>query len=222
MPDVFISNNTKNPAPQKIKTPKGDASVSPSVPSKPVSFFTSYFTEPVGIQIEGMNADERVVLFIRWHFTKNLPWITASLVLALSPSVLLFPGVFSFISSVIPQRFIFILISFYYLIILGYIFLHFITWFYNVGVITTKRIVDIDFNDIMNKDVAITRIPDVIDVEFNQNGFIKSYLDYGDVLIQTEAEKENFEFKDVPHPAKITDTILDLIDESGGREEKRG
>jgi hypothetical protein len=39
-----------------------------------------------------------------------------------------------------------------------------------------------------------------------------SIFDYGDVYIQTAGEKPEFEFKGVPRPRDIQDTLFDLME----------
>ena len=38
-----------------------------------------------------------------------------------------------------------------------------------------------------------------------------SFFDYGDAYVQTAAEMPNIEFVAVPHPAKVVETISDLL-----------
>lgn len=87
---------------------------------------------------------------------------------------------------------------------------NFVTWFYNVGIVTTKQIIDIDFDDIMYREVAKVHIQDIIDAEYHQGGFLHSFFNYGDVFVQTEGLKPNFEFLSIPKPDNTTDIIIDL------------
>lgn len=212
MPDLFIAPT------KKTSTSKVVLDVVPTqipLPGKPLPFFASYCVTPQGVTFDNQEDNEHVMLFIRQHFITNIGWMLTALFLFLLPTLLLFfNNYLEPFTSFIPNNFRLILLLFYYLIIFGFVFLNFVSWFYNVGVVTNLQIIDIDFTDIMYRNVAKTRINDVVDVEFSQGGFWHSFIDYGDVLIQTEGMKPNFEFHDVPNPGTIADKIIDLKGEN--------
>lgn len=204
MPDVFVSDDNQ-PLPEKQHEELNKPA------ANPLPFFSAYSHLPHGIKFTNQEPDEHVVLFLRRHFTKNVSWILMSILFILLPFALFFiPDLLPMIQSVIPFTFMLIFISFYYLIIIGFIFNNFIIWFYNLGIVTNKQIIDMDFTDIMYREVAKANIRDVVDVEFRQGGFLHSFFDFGDVFIQTEGVKPNFEFISIPHPDKVSDIILDL------------
>jgi hypothetical protein len=39
----------------------------------------------------------------------------------------------------------------------------------------------------------------------------RTFLDFGNVFIQTAGEKTRFVFKNVPHPERVKETIIELI-----------
>jgi hypothetical protein len=211
MPDVFISDEKQPLHKKQAEQPKGNTVIS----SQALPFFAAYSHMPQGIELQNQDQDEQIVLFLRKHFTKNLSWISLSIVLLLLPIIFLLPlGLLTMLRLFIPLNFILVFVSFYYLIVLGFIYVNFVTWFYNVGVITTKQLIDVDFTDIMYRDVAKARINEVIDVEFKQGGFSDSFFDFGDVFVQTQGSKPNFEFISVPHPDKVTDIIIGLKEQT--------
>jgi hypothetical protein len=210
MPDLFTSPTKSEAGNQPAKQPATESHA-----HKDLSFFHAYCYMPTNVTFANQETNEQVVLLLRQHFITNLSWITFAIVLSLLPWLLLLILPLANISlTVIPLTFQVIFISFYYLIIIGYAFIQFVTWFYNVGIITPRRIIDIDFTDIMSRNIAETRMNDVIDTEFNQGGFLHSFYDYGNVFIQTEGMKPNFEFLSVPHPGKVVDVILDLKEQA--------
>lgn len=237
MPDVFVKDDSKQPKtktktiPKKTGVPKTVQTTTPIAPAapvtaaptikpvKPVSFFTSFSHFPEGIKFSYQEIDEDIILFLRRHYTQNIRWVALSIILIFLPLILLlFGNLINSVLIIIPLRFIIIFIAFYYLIVIGYIFISFITWFYNVGIITNKQIIDIDFSDIMYRSIAKARIEEIVDVEFSQGGFLQSFFDFGNVTVQTEGVKPNFEFNNIPYPDKATDIILDLI----GKTKKHG
>lgn len=209
MPDVFVNEEQPDKKADKSKDPVPVGNQ--QSPSGPLPFFSAYCRYPEGIQFQTQETNEQVVLFLRRHFTSNISWIITSILLILMPVVLIYilPA-FNAIQLAIPTNLLIVFIGFYYLIVFGFILNNFIIWFYNVGIITNRQIIDIDFTDIMYREIAKARIQEVIDVEFTQGGVLESFFDFGDVFIQTEGVKPNFEFSRVPHPDHITDIILDL------------
>lgn len=213
MPDLFVGKKKKDNSLATLSIAKR--------PSKAIGIFSTLSLLPGNVTFENQEPDEKVVLFIRRHFITNASWILTALVLLITPlGVSLFLtgfDVFSLLSDV-PNRYLLILLSFYYLIIVGFILIQFTTWFYQVGLVTSQRIIDIDFTSLLFHKTAVTNISSVVDVEYTQGGLLRSSLDFGDVFIQTEGIKPNFEFHAVPKPAVIADTILDLKREIGNHE----
>ncbi len=207
MPDVFISTENSTPPSHNDYTSKHVKNVEP----KSLPYFSSFCRLPEGISFESQETNERIILFLRRHFITNILWIILSILLLLLPPFILTLNIFThFIDVLLPFRFLLIISVFYYLLIAGFVFNKFISWFYNFGIITNEQIVDVDFKDIMYRTTAKARIQDVIDVEFEQGGFLHSFFDYGNIFIQTEGVKPNFEFHAIPFPDKVSDIILDL------------
>lgn len=205
MPDVFVSEDKKE---RTENTAVGKHS---QIEAKPLPFLASFCENPKDIAFVNQEEDEKIILFLRRHFIKNLTWISTTLILLIIPIFLITPfNILNSIQAVIPLRFIIVFLAFYYLIIIGFIYTSFVNWFYNIGIITTKQIIDIDFTDIMYREVAKARIEDVIDVEYIQGGFLHSFFDYGNVFVQTEGIKPNFEFQSTPRPDRTADIIIDL------------
>ncbi len=197
------------------KTKKVNNTTAESLPQKRLGIFTTFRENPVGAKFQTQEPDEEIILFLRKHLITNLPWIFISFLLIIFPILLsIFVNLESLSPfSAIPASFLIVFTAFYYLIVFGYIIVSFTTWFFNVSLVTTERIVDIDYFDIVVHSMATTKLDLVEDVEYTQSGFIRSLFNYGDVFVQTAGEKPNFHFLSVPKPAKAVDIIGDLIGE---------
>lgn len=223
MPDLFISKNTP-PKPsdtsqkeELISTPQ-TLSIQKPVEGNHFHAFSSFCQDPPkNIHFQNQDDGETILLFLRAHFITNVPWILGAIILAaLPPIFLLYQSFVSlFFSISIPQNFITIFVLFYYLLVFTYIFVNFIHWFYNVSLITNKRIVDIDFSDLVFHDVAITKLNLIEDVNYTQSGFLRSFFNYGDVFVQTAGETKHFDFLAVPNPQKAVTIISELIGRKG-------
>lgn len=210
MPDIFTS-----PVPQiKAET----LPISDPIPQKDhrpqekISPFSTFCRFPQDIRFQNQEEGEDVHLIVRRHFITNAPWLVTGLAFLFAPLLLLiFAPIFETTAfSLAPTVSIFLLL-FYYLIIFGYLFVNYTLWFYHLGIITNMRVLDIDVTSISSKNVAATNIASIVDVEYSQNGILSNFYDYGNVNLQTEGLKPNFEFNTVPKPARVTDIISDLI-----------
>ena len=214
VPDLFVSKKhsepEENPDPQDKKIlEKVSETIPPDSPDRKVHLFTSYCEKPKGVIFTNLDDNEIILLFLRRHLITNTPWIIKATIASLIPFLFVF--FLAFFDVFLPENFIFIFIIFYYLVLLGYIFLHFISWFFNITLVTDQRVVDIDFSQLVFESVAATKLPQIEDVSYHQVGVLPSVFDYGDVTVQTAGATSNFLFAKVPHPEKVVHLINNLI-----------
>ncbi len=217
MPDIFNTKPSEEPKqPKEIHSrshPANDAvvSVEKLMQSRhhTMGLFATYAKHPKGVTFTNQEPDEDILLFLRRHFITNIPWVIVTFLLFLIPPLFLF--FLTFLDGfVLPQGLIIVLTIFYYLIVASYAFGKFISWFYNIGIVTQKRIVDLDSTNILSHNTATATFNEIVDVKFTQRGFFQSTFDYGDIHIQTEALHANFEFDASPKPTEVADLISDL------------
>jgi hypothetical protein len=108
-----------------------------------------------------------------------------------------------------------ILVSFYYILVLGFALFNFADWFYNIGIASDKRLLDLDFERLSHIDLALTLLPEVEDVVYQQKGFFASLFNYGDVVAHTVTGKEEFVFEKVPNPDQVVEIISKSIADNG-------
>ncbi|HVA96788.1 MAG TPA: hypothetical protein VND99_03985 [Candidatus Acidoferrales bacterium] len=208
MPDIF-SESQPNPTPA-VTQPAASTAVQTTL--HPVHIFTTYCKNPKGVSFAEQADDETIILFLRRDFITNVPWIAATIALAFIPYLIRFIFVSTnFSLFTLPDNISFVLVSFYYLIVVGFVFANLVSWFYNIGLVTNKRGVDIDFLDLATINVATASLPDIKDVEYTQAGFFQSLFDYGDVRLRIEATGEVFTFEKVPRPTEVSGVISNLI-----------
>lgn len=216
MPDLFEAPFApQKPSPVAEKSSIAAANATQSKQESHIHALASFCENPQGMHFESQDDDETILLFLRRHPITNVPWILASIIFILIPPLLLLLSPFIFannaLTAQLPSSYVTVLLSFYYLVILAFVFINFIDWFYNVSLITNKRIVDIDFSDIVYHNVAATKIDLIEDVDYTQTGFVRAFFNYGDVEVQTAAEKTLFDFSAVPQPARVVNLIQDMI-----------
>jgi len=169
------------------------------------SLLHSFCIKP-GYRFESQRAREQVMLVLRAHPITQLPWIINSFFLL----VILFGLNFIFNNFLTPPQIIYV--NFFVIAItFAYIWFNFLRWFFNVGIITDERIIDIDFHGVIYKEVTETQLPKVEDVTAKSGGFFASVFNYGNIFIQTAGTELNIEFDNVPKPAEVTKIINNLI-----------
>ena len=177
--------------------------------------FASYCEKPETLTFADKLDNEETLLFLRKHFITNVPWIVKAITLGIVPFLLILINLLGLISiNFLPVNYILLILIFYYFIIFGYIFVNYLTWFYNISIVTTLRIIDIDFSQIVFENVAATKLTQIEDVHYSQIGVIRSVFDYGDVILQTAGTLPNFDFLAVPHPERVIKVIGNLIGEA--------
>lgn len=211
MPDIFSENQNQTPIPA---TQNAAASASNNAVAKknPVHLFTTYCENPTGVSFAEQQDNEVIILFLRRDFITNVPWLAATIALGFIPYIIRFIFIatnFSLFS--FPDGLSLPLVSFYYIIVFGFGFANLVSWFYNIGLVTDKRGIDIDFEDLATIDVATASLPDIKDVEYTQAGFFQSLFDYGDIRMRIVASGEVFTFQRVPRPTDVAGVISRLI-----------
>lgn len=161
---------------------------------------------PENLKFETMDNEEKVVLFLRKHPITNLGWILMSILLFSAPSLVSLTSILNGV----PDNFKFVFFLIWYLVSIAYVLESFLTWFFNVYIVTDERIVDIDFYNLIYKEVSDANIDKIQDVTYKMGGVVRTLFNYGDVLIQTASEVPNFEFLAVPYPDKIAKILQDL------------
>ena len=195
MPDIFTKKN---------KTEETGSNQS-------LSFFSAFCKNPIGVTFQSQEDNEHVILFVRKHFITNFSWIAIGVILILLPPIFSLLSPLSLFPVSLPRQFTFLFTLFYYGLVFSYLFSQFITWYYTVSLITNKRIVDVDFFYLLYHDVAVTKLDLVEDVNYRKTGFFSSFFNYGDVFVQTAAEKELFDLLQIPKPEVAVKIISDLI-----------
>jgi hypothetical protein len=214
MPDIFISETPKQSrASAKQESKSGDKKLPLE---KPLPFkkrkgrrfnpLSPYGYLPDDVDFETRTPEEKVVLLLRRHPITNVGWLLITAVMVFAPAVLSSFPIFDFL----PSRYQFIAVLGWYLITLSYFLENFLSWFFNVNIITDERIIDIDFYNLIYKEVSDANIDKIQDVSYRMGGAIRTIFNYGDVIIQTASEVPNFEFLAVPRPDKVAKLLQEL------------
>lgn len=165
----------------------------------------SYCLNP-NVRLETQGVNEQVLLVMRAHPITQLHWIFNTIILFILLIVLNIL-LFSFLTA----RQILFTNIFGIVILLSYVWFNFLSWFFNVGVITNLRIIDIDFISVIYKEVTEARLDKVEDITSKSGGYFQSFFDYGNVFIQTAGTEINIEFENISKPSEVVRVISDLV-----------
>jgi hypothetical protein len=180
---------------------------------------SSCVKDPNKTAYDGMDRDEKVLYVFRRSLITNIPWVSFTLVLVFFP-FFAWPYVSGFLT--LPINFEMVITLFWYLFVFGYAFHNFTLWFFNVYIVSSKKIIDIDFHGLLYKDISEATLDNIEDVTSVVKGTFGTIFNIGAVYVQTAGESREFEFTGVDRPAKIRDLIADLKADyrkrySGGR-----
>ncbi len=171
----------------------------------------AYQEKPNHVDFESRQDGEEIVLLLRQHWVRNAGWLFF-LCLMLTTPVLFLIG-FS-MSNMLGREFTLILLIIWYLITLAYGLESFLHWYFNVYIVTNKRIIDIDFYGLLHKEITEASLDHVQDVTYRVYGLAATIFNYGDVLVQTAAQEARFDFLHVAHPAAVHDKLTDIVHEN--------
>lgn len=169
---------------------------------------SSFVVRPKGVRFETQDKDEEVVLLLRQHPVVNVGWVISAIVM------LVLPGLWELIPniSVMPARFVFFTMLFWYLLVTAFVIEKFLNWYFNVYIVTDDRIVDIDFWGLLYKNMTVVRLESIEEVNYTQAGGLAAMFNLGDIYIQTAAERREAEFLRVAQPEKIVGIIYGLME----------
>ena len=174
--------------------------------------FSAYIVHPQNCQFEGQDPDEKILLLLRAHPITNLPWITFSIFVFFVPLLVSYTALLlGFNLSLIPQNFQLIFLIINYLFVLTLVFEGFLNWYFNATLITSEKIVDVDFEHLLYKGVDIAPLSKIEEADSVTAGILGTFFNFGDVRVQTAGATVAIEMKKIPKPSTVADLILDLV-----------
>lgn len=170
---------------------------------------SSFCYRPDNARFETQDRNEKIILLLRQHPLVNVPWVLITLVLVFAPIVL---GYFPLIDF-LPERFQFISIIMWYLVVSAFVIESFLSWFFNIYILTDERVVDIDFHNLIYKEVSDAKISNIQEVNHSVGGVIGTLFNFGHIKIQTAGAVPTFDFLNVSDPARVVRIIGELRQE---------
>ncbi len=173
---------------------------------------------PQRVKFASQEKDEEVLLLIRRHPITNLPWIlTFVLMIFALPAARHFQWL-----APLPSNFQMVVAFAWLALALAIFWGGFLSWFFNVNIVSSKRVVDIDFYNLIYREVTDAEVEKIQDVTHKMGGIFGIIFNFGDVMIQTAGTKPEIEFLKVPRPAQIAAVLRQIREEAEKMEKLNG
>lgn len=165
-----------------------------------------------GYHFSGQKDDEHILLVTRRHWFNILGSLFSVffMILALIGGYALLPWLFPTFKNSDFQSLLLFFGNFFAMVIWIIFFLIWIDYYFDVWIVTNKRIVDVQQKGLFSREVSELELEKIQDITTEVLGVIPTFLNYGDVRIQTAGEKARFAFEEVPDPYAIKDLIMNL------------
>jgi len=177
--------------------------------------FSSFAWFPPKVNFATQEKKEKIVLLLRRHWVSNMGWILMCVFFILLPYIFSFLDGLAFTDSLIGFLSIemkVVLVGVWYLLIFGYAFGRFLSWYFSVYIVTDRRIIDVDFHSILHKNISEAELSKVQDITHTSVGTKALLFNYGELKIQTAAEFSDIEFEQVPSPSEVHKIIGELLE----------
>ncbi len=79
----------------------------------------------------------------------------------------------------------------------------------NRVVLTNQHFIQITQSGLFNRELSKFSLDEMEDARGTRKGFLATLLNYGEILIETAGERENFLFRPVGNPLEVAETIND-------------
>ena len=103
----------------------------------------------------------------------------------------------------------FFLVTYLMALVLG-AFILWTDYYFDVWIITSQRIIDIEQHTIFNREVSEFMLYNIQDVTVEIPGMLATFLKYGNIRIQTTGGTV-FEIQDIPNVSEAKNAIVDLM-----------
>lgn len=79
-------------------------------------------------------------------------------------------------------------------------------------IVTTERVIDIEQHGFFRREVSSFPLHKIQDVTYTVSGIIPTWLQYGDVRMQTASISEDFIMRQVGFPQDVKELLIQLLD----------
>ena len=164
--------------------------------------FEEYFTQT-------LKKDEELVEILHRHWPSFAKPGLISLVLIIVPLL--------FIKFIIASSAATIVLLVYLAGVLAYLGYRWVTWYFDVFIITDQRIIDIEQKGVFHRTVSEASLGRVQDVTYTVQGFLATLMNFGSVQVRTASDGE-LKLTDIKDPEEVQEMIIELLSLSQSQE----
>jgi len=176
-----------------------------------IRMFDAVRVYPDKVTFDGQDDDEHIILFLRQHPVVLLVPIVRAFGMFLL--FILFTWIIGIIAPEVNMgTFGVVLIIIGLAAAVTQLIYSFAKWYFTVTIITSSRLVDLDFMTIMNSQWSTTMLRSIQDVSYASPGFLNALFDMASLQIQTASHKNYFELSNLPKARDVQDIIMDLVE----------
>ena len=171
-------------------------------------------------QLPNQRKEEHVVLFLRRHWFALLSIVTAFTLLTSVPLLLgwyFWDLVEAWLQQDVMGPLIVVIGSIYFLSVWLFAFLEFTDYYLDTWIITNERIINIEQQGLFNRTASELDLAAVQDATAEIRGIWQTLFTYGNVFVQTGAEKGRFHFKNIDNPEHVKEIVNALVEEDKRR-----
>lgn len=157
--------------------------------------------------------DEKVIVFTRRHWVTFLGTIIITIILAIIPVIfillIVFLADYEFSKDVINKTIMILIL--YYLTMATFIYSSWVTYYYNIFVVTEQNVIDVYQHGFFARDITEISLLRIQDVSGKIRGFLPTLFGYGNVLAESAGEhSRTYVIFGIPNPVGVADKILEL------------
>lgn len=97
---------------------------------------------------------------------------------------------------------------------LSYLLYNFVIWWWDVYILTNRRVIDFDQKTLFHRVVSEADLENIQDTTYEIKGLWQTVFNYGTVNILTASAGQNIKFKDVASPEHVQHVIISAKDKS--------
>jgi hypothetical protein len=161
-------------------------------------------------EINGLLSDgEKVILVVRRHYANLAPVISSIVIIYFALILMAYAaGRYSDqVSHYVPMRFVNLLFVIVILMTAFILLAALRIYRRNCLVLTDMSVMQIQQFGLFNHTVSKLSLANIEDVTSRRTGVFATVLNFGDIIVESAGEQENFTFVQAPDPSKLVEAI---------------
>jgi membrane glycosyltransferase len=163
---------------------------------------------------------ERIIVGIRKHWFVFALEISGMIIAAVVPFVLasfaerIMPDIVAVVGVAQFENGMLFLLACWLVLLAMIFFISFTSYYLDMLVVTSQRLIDIDQKSLFSRDVATAPIHNVEDVKIESIGIFATLFGFGNLHIQTAAETKEIVIRGIRRPERAKDIIMQAYQEN--------